>query len=102
VDPQTPAKLTAAGRISLVAGNGEQGFSGDGGPATRASMANPTGVAVDLAGNIYVAEAMSNRIRRIDPAGVISTFAGGKVLYGRATLPSTFAILPTSTFGWQN
>jgi len=73
----------ASMQISRVAGNGTSGFSGDGGPGPLATMANPTGVAVDLQGNIFVAEAMSNRIRRINTAGVISTFAGGKVQYAR-------------------
>lgn len=73
----------ASGRISVVAGTGTSGYSGDGGPAQQAEMANPTGVAVDLLGNIYVAEAISNRIRRISAKGVISTFAGGKVPYSR-------------------
>jgi tRNA A-37 threonylcarbamoyl transferase component Bud32/sugar lactone lactonase YvrE len=77
----------ASGRISLVAGTGVQGFSGDGGPTRRAMMANPTGVAVDRAGNIFVAEAASNRIRRITPTGVISTFAGGKVPYSLRQSP---------------
>ncbi|MEK7753831.1 MAG: serine/threonine-protein kinase [Acidobacteriota bacterium] len=88
----TLRKLDLATRqISLVAGNGTQGFSGDGGPAPQAAMANPTGVAVDLAGNIYVAEATGNRIRRINAAGVISTFAGGKVQYAGGGWPLVFA-----------
>ncbi|MBI4902609.1 MAG: protein kinase [Acidobacteria bacterium] len=73
----------ASGLITIVAGNGTSGYSGDGGPARMATMANPTGIAVDREGFVYVAEAMSNRIRRISPAGVISTFAGGKVPYAR-------------------
>jgi tRNA A-37 threonylcarbamoyl transferase component Bud32/DNA-binding beta-propeller fold protein YncE len=77
-------------QISRIAGTGTQGFSGDGGPGRQAEMANPTAVAVDLAGNIYVAEAMSNRIRRVTPAGVISTFAGGKVQYARQSRPMGF------------
>jgi DNA-binding beta-propeller fold protein YncE len=68
-------------RVTIVAGNGTQGFSGDGGAARAAMLANPTGVAVDAAGNVYVAEAMSNRIRKVSANGTISTFAGGKVPY---------------------
>jgi sugar lactone lactonase YvrE len=75
----------AGGQISRIAGNGTSGFSGDGGPGLLASMSNPTGVSVDLQGNIFVAEAMSNRIRRIDATGIISTFAGGKVQYAGLT-----------------
>lgn len=71
----------ASGRISIVAGNRTQGSSGDGGPALQASLANPTGVAIDEAGNIYVAEATGNRIRRVTRQGIISTYAGGKVQY---------------------
>ncbi len=80
----------ASMQISRIAGTGTSGFSGDGGPGPLAMMANPTGVAVDLQGNIFVAEAMSNRIRRINSAGIISTFAGGKVLYGRQSGPLVF------------
>ncbi len=74
----------ASMQISRIAGTGTSGFSGDGGPGPQATMANPTGVAVDIQGNIFIAEAMSNRIRRINAAGIISTFAGGKVQYARA------------------
>lgn len=65
------------GFISTVAGNGSQGFSGDGGKVTRASLDEPRGVAVDGDGNIYIADTNNNRIRRVDAAtGVIETIAG--------------------------
>ncbi len=65
------------GVIRTIAGNGQYGFSGDGGPAIQASFANPTGIAVDASGNVLVADQGNNRVRRITPAGIISTFAGG-------------------------
>jgi len=65
------------GIITTVAGNGTYGFSGDGGQATSASLANPSGVAVDGSGNLYIADQRNYRIRRVDPDGVITTFAGG-------------------------
>ncbi len=64
------------GVISTVAGTGEDGFSGDGGPATDAALFNPEGVAVDATGNLYIADSFNHRIRRVDPDGVISTVAG--------------------------
>jgi len=63
------------GVITTVAGNGTMPSSGDGGPATSAGM-NPWGVAVDGSGNIYIAELANNRVRKVTPAGVISTVAG--------------------------
>jgi sugar lactone lactonase YvrE len=62
--------------VSVVAGTGTCGFSGDGGPAVRAQLDDPEGLAVDAAGNIYVADSHNYRIRRIDPQGVITTIAG--------------------------
>jgi len=69
-------KVTPGGVISTVAGNGSIGFSGDGGPATSASLNYPSGVAVDSTGNLYISDAGNNRIRRVAPNGVISTIAG--------------------------
>src|SRR5436309_3561826 len=69
-------KVNTAGIISTIAGNGTQGFSGDGGPATSASLNKPREVAVDLAGNVYISDAGNFRIRKVNPAGVISTVAG--------------------------
>ena len=69
-------KLTAAGIISTVAGNGTYGFSGDGGLATKAQISFPLGVAVDSAGNVYIADFNNCRVRKVTPQGTISTVAG--------------------------
>ncbi|MDE0473746.1 MAG: Ig-like domain-containing protein, partial [Gammaproteobacteria bacterium] len=68
-------KVDSAGIITTVAGVGTQGFSGDGGPATAAQFNRPIGVALDRAGNLYIADA-SLRVRKVDSSGVITTFAG--------------------------
>lgn len=65
------------GIITTIAGTGKVGFSGDGGPATDAQLNQPYGVTVDRAGNIYTADRLNKRVRRIDGAtGLISTLAG--------------------------
>ena len=69
-------KVDAAGVISTVAGDGTEGFGGDDGPATAAQLNNPYGVAVDGAGNLYIADSFNHRIRKVDAAGGISTVAG--------------------------
>jgi sugar lactone lactonase YvrE len=69
-------KITPAGTITTVAGNGVNGFSGDGGLARSAELSSPTGVAVDSFGNLYIADGPNARIRRVSPKGIITTFAG--------------------------
>lgn len=64
------------GIITTIAGNGEELFAGDGGAAIAASLDQPTGLAVDPSGNLYIADKRNHRIRRVNTAGVISTFAG--------------------------
>jgi serine/threonine-protein kinase len=66
----------ASGIITLVAGNGSQGGAGDGGPATEAQLVEPRTLAVGPDGTIYIAEPKAHRVRKVDPAGVISTYAG--------------------------
>ncbi len=68
-------KVDPAGRISLFAGTGVEGDTGDGGPATEANI-NPAGIAVDEAGNVYLAIQYGHRIRRVDTSGRITTWAG--------------------------
>ena len=70
-------RKVSGGTISTVAGNGQVGFSGDGGPATNASLdlGEDGAVAVDSAGNLYIADAYNNRIREVSD-GIITTIAG--------------------------
>jgi uncharacterized protein (TIGR03437 family) len=71
-------RRVSGGTITTVAGNGNNGFSGDGGPATSAALEIPTGVAVDSAGNIYIADSDNNRIREVS-GGTITTVAGNGI-----------------------
>lgn len=75
-------EVEVSGIITTVAGTGKAGYSGDGGPATKAKLDGPTGVAIDSAHNLYVADAGNNRIRKITASGTIATVAGtGKAGY---------------------
>ena len=76
-------KVDTSGNIGTVAGTSTQGFSGDEGPATSAQLERPSGVAVDSSGNLFIADLINNRIRKVDTSGNISTVAG------------------TSTAGWS-
>ncbi|MDB5283903.1 MAG: hypothetical protein JWO06_2978 [Bacteroidota bacterium] len=71
------------GIITTIAGNGIPGLSGDGGPATSAKLNGPSGVAVDVFGNVYIADRQNNRIRKVSAAnGHISTIAGKSAANG--------------------
>ncbi|MBZ5626001.1 MAG: hypothetical protein LAQ69_46030 [Acidobacteriia bacterium] len=70
-------KIDARGYITTIAGIGEVGFSGDGGPAVAARLNRPAGIAIDSVGNIYVADAGNNRVRQISLTGIISTTMDG-------------------------
>jgi hypothetical protein len=81
------------GVISTVAGTGTRGFSGDGGPATSAQLAYPQSVAVDSAGNLYIADTSNSRIRKVSN-GVITTVAGdGRFGFSGDNGPATSAQL---------
>ena len=69
-------KVDAAGTITTVAGTGGGGFGGDGGEATMARISFPNRVALDGAGNLYIADTYNDRIRKVDAAGMITTVAG--------------------------
>jgi sugar lactone lactonase YvrE len=87
-------KITAGGVITTVAGNGIAGFGGDGLSATAAMLASPSGVAVDPAGNLYIADCGNNRVRKVSAAGVISTIGGNGIPgFGGDGSPATKAQL---------
>src|SRR5260370_40685211 len=70
-------KITPAGVTSIVAGNGQDGYSGDGGPAINAMISEPTGVAVDVSANVYFTQFFNNRIRQDTASTVtVTTIAG--------------------------
>jgi uncharacterized protein (TIGR03437 family) len=69
-------KIDGAGIITTVAGNGNVLFSGDGGPGANAGISGPMGLAVDAAGNLYIADGGHDRIRKVDLAGIITTAVG--------------------------
>ncbi|MFF3172616.1 RICIN domain-containing protein [Streptomyces sp. NPDC057900] len=69
-------RITTDGKISTIAGTGSANFGGDGGPAVKAHLKNPTGVAVDGSGNVYIADTENHRVRKVAADGKISTVAG--------------------------
>jgi sugar lactone lactonase YvrE len=83
----------ATGIITTVVGSGAGGFDGDGGPATAAKLNDPKGVLVGPGGEIYIADSGNDRIRLVDPSGIISTLAGtGATGYGGDGGPATEAV----------
>ncbi|MCW3123120.1 MAG: hypothetical protein JWQ38_2612 [Flavipsychrobacter sp.] len=73
-------KISTSGIMTTIAGTGAYNYTGDGGPATDATLENPIGVAFDIAGNLYVSNAGNGTIRKIDNAGIISTVAGTGII----------------------
>ena len=98
----TVRRIGLDGSITLVAGTGQAGWSGDGGPATQALLSAPSGLALDNAGNLYIAERGNSVIRRVSPSGVIQTVAGngtagfsgdgGSATAARIALPDGVAV----------
>jgi sugar lactone lactonase YvrE len=86
------AQVGRTGIISTIAG-GSPGFSGDGGPAISAQFSGPNAVAVDRAGNIYVADSLNSRIRKISADGMVTTFAGSTMGFGGDGGPAASAQL---------
>jgi len=87
-------RIDTSGIINTVAGSGAYGFSGDGAPATAATLRNPVDVCTDGMGNIYVADYSNHRVRKIDAVGTISTFAGtGTSGYSGDGGPASVALL---------
>jgi hypothetical protein len=89
-------KVTVSiGIISTIAGTGTASYSGDNGAATSATLFNPYGVGLDTAGNVYIADTVNHRIRKVTiSTGIITTFAGtGTASYSGDNGPATSATL---------
>jgi sugar lactone lactonase YvrE len=92
-------KLDTLGSITTIAGTGTQGFSGDAGPATSATLDSPQGLALDTANNLYIADTHNHRIRKINlTTGILTTVAGSAPGFAGDTGPATSAQfnLPTA------
>ncbi len=97
-------KIDEKGIITTYAGNGDAGFSGDGGPAREAALNFPAGLAFDSKGDLYIADRNNHRVRKIDSRGIISTVAGtgtpdmggddGPALEAHLNYPSDVAVDP--------
>jgi sugar lactone lactonase YvrE len=87
-------KVDKEGIIHTVAGTGKEGYSGDGGPATKAALNLPTGIALDGEGNLFIACHHNSRVRKVDKNGTITTFAGtGEWGFNREKGPATKVML---------
>jgi hypothetical protein len=86
-------KVDASGTITTVAGTGAAGLTGDGGPATSATLNRPTRVAVEPDGDFVIADELNNRLRRVAPDGTITTVAGTMGGFGGDGGPATAAQL---------
>lgn len=98
-------KVDTFGIISTYAGMGTAGSLGDNGPATLARLGSPLGIASDEAGNLFVCDGLSNKIRKITNSGIITTFAGNGVRgFGGDGVAATLAQLnqPTGIYASRN
>ena len=91
-----------SGRISTIAGTGRRGFSGDGGPATRAELNRPHSIALDEHGNVYICDIGNHRVRRVDArSGKIETFAGTGTRQPTPDGVMHYPFNDTTREGWQ-
>ena len=92
-----------SGTITTVVGNGRGGFSGDGGPATSATLLGPYSVALDAQGDLFIGDSGNNRVRRVDGVtGIITTVAGnGTQGFGGDGGPATNAQPEPRHFRWR-
>ena len=74
----------------ITPGTGSNGYSGDGSAATSASLSNPSGVALDSMGNLYIADHSNHRIRKVSTTGVITTIAGTEHAVAVCLVPCQF------------
>src|SRR5262249_9536315 len=90
-------KITADGAVTIVAGNGTRGFSGDGGLAVKAQLNTPSALALDRAGNLYLADTFNHRVRKVSTDGIITTIAGtgtdGLMGDGGPALTASFGLI---------
>jgi sugar lactone lactonase YvrE len=94
LENQRIRKVDRDGIIHTVAGSGKKGYSGDGGPATKAALKDPWGIAADREGNVYIADHHNRVVRRVDPEGKITTIAGtGDAGFNREEGPATKVML---------
>lgn len=104
-------EISASRHVTIIAGNGRRGFSGDGGPADQASLASPTSVAVDPAGDLFIADTGNSRIRRVDAKTRTITTVPGDSFQGEwntrigkytATSPGTYPPISIAVDGDEN
>jgi uncharacterized protein (TIGR03437 family) len=87
-------KVARGGATTTYAGAGVRGFAGDGGPATAAQLSDPQGLAVDRAGNLYIADRGNERVRKVSTDGVITTVAGGGTDTSDGAIATSAGLVP--------
>nr|WP_037664383.1 Teneurin-2 [Streptomyces aurantiacus] len=90
-------KVTAAGIITTIAGNGEAGYISDGGPAVATRLHHPHGIAVDREGNVYFSDWSTHRVRKVTRTGIITTVAPSRATAPPATSPTADRPSPPSS-----